>query len=343
VFSLLSALKFFSLHLKNRFDILHNHGDSALVLLLLRCLLPIHIPIVTSVHIIRKTQDQIIRDHDPYKVAREALSNKITWSFPQPKSRKRELLFERIYLKLSDVLAVVSEGLKADIKNAYGIKRKVVVILNGVNTERFNNKINHLEESQRIREALGCKQLLLFVGVLNGRKGEFDLIRAMDKIVARMPDTKLLIIGDGPTKELAGQMTEKLGLSEHISFVPNVPYDDMPYYYKASDLFVLPSYSEGLPKVLLEAMACGTPVIASNIATHSYIIEDKVTGYLFDNGNVNALEAAIFTAIKNSAQRKIISSNAQTLIEKKYTWQNVSGTLNSVYNEVLNKRVIKAT
>jgi len=335
VFSFLSALKFLSFHLKNRFDILHNHGDSALVLLLLRCLLPIHIPIVTSVHIIRKTQDLIIRDSDPYKVVRKVLGNKITGNFPQPKSSKRELLFERIYLTLSDVLAVVSEGLKADIKNTYGITGKVAVILNGVNAEKFNNNINHLEESQRIRVELGCKQLLLFVGVLNGRKGEFDLIMAMKNVVSKYPDSKLLIIGDGPTRELTMKMVQALSLEDNVEFIANITYSEMPKYYMASDLFVLPSYSEGLPKVLLEAMASGTPVVVSDIPGQKELIGNNKAGRLVRVGDVSDLTSVIVKILSDGELRKRVSLEAKTLIEKKISWEAVAKRLDHVYKDVV--------
>ena len=330
MFSFLSTIKFICLHLKERYDIVHNHGASATALLLLKRLFFIKVPVVTSVHIIRKAQYKAIQKADIYKVPREILGKEVNNMIPVVKIDRKELLLEKIYLKLSDNLAVVSEQLKKDIKNEYGLSDDVFVIFNGVNLAIFNNK-NNDKESLRKRLPVNCKHLILFVGVLNGRKGEFDLIKAMQKVFSVYPDANLLIIGNGPTKEIAFKMVKKLNLEDNITFIPNVKYDEMSKYYRASDLFVLPSYSEGLPKVLLEAMACGTPVIASDIPAHREILKDNVTGYLFKTGDVDDLASTIVRALENVEQRKMISSNARTLVEREYSWEAVAERLNHVY------------
>ncbi len=337
VFSLLAAITFIFLHLRNKYDVVHNHGDSAIVLLLLKRLFFFKIPIVTSVHIVRKSQYKTIQKVDIYKVPRESLGDEAIDMLPTNKENRRELLMEKLYLKLSDGLAAVSEGLREDIKNEYSISDKAYVILNGVNIEHFRKSNRSGNEYIKQKHGIDCKYLILFVGVLNGRKGEFNLIKAMQKIVSVSPDAKLLIIGDGPTKDIAIKMAANLKLEDNVKFISNVTYKDINKYYMACDLFVLPSFSEGLPKVLLEAMACGTPVVVSDIPGHREIITDNVTGYLFKINDIDDLKSTILRVLENADQRKIIASNAKTLVEKLYTWEAVAKRLDYVYETVLDR------
>jgi len=102
----------------------------------------------------------------------------------------------------------------------------------------------------------------------------------------------------------------------------------------ASDIFVLPSYSEGMPKVVLEAMACGTPVIISDIPEHRYIIEDDVTGYFFKTGDVNELSSIIIKILGDLEQRKRISRNANAVIKSQYSWEITAEKLDGVYKTI---------
>ncbi len=335
VFSFFATLKFIQLHVKNKYNVVHNHGVSAVVLLIFKRFFLIKVPVISSVHIVRKSQYKTIQKADIYKVPRETLGNEAIDILPTNKENRRELLMEKLYLKLSDGLAAVSEGLRKGIKNEYSISDKVYVILNGVNIDRFRKSNRSGNEYIKLKHGIDCKYLILFVGVLNGRKGEFDLIKAMSNIISEYPDTKLLIIGEGPTKEVAMTMVKNLKLEDSVKFISNVTHNEINKYYMACDLFVLPSCSEGLPKVLLEAMACGTPVVVSDIPGHREIITDNVTGYLFKIGDIDDLKSTILRVLENADQRKIIASNAKTLVEKLYTWEAVAKRLDYVYETVM--------
>jgi glycosyltransferase involved in cell wall biosynthesis len=336
IFSLLAAIKFLVFHLKEKFDVVHNHGDSAIALILLKRIFFFRAPIVTSVHIARKAQYKVIQKADIYKIPREILGKEEIKMLPSIVSNKKEICLENIYINLSDSLAAVSEGLRMDIKNEYSISDNVSVVLNGVNTTNFCNSNGKNDEDLRQKLSINCKYIILFVGVLNGRKGEFTLIKAMDKVVSKYHDANLLIIGDGPTKKTSMKIVESLNLEDNIIFIPNVVHNEMENYYKASDLFVLPSYSEGLPKVLLEAMACGTPVVASNIPGHKDVINNNTTGYLFETGDVDDLSSKIIKALGNREKRSKLASAAKTFVQKQCTWDCVSKRLDHVYKMGLN-------
>ena len=327
LFNLLSVGQFILLHSKDPFDIVHSHGDSGLGVLLLSRLLFRKIPVVSSVHIVRKAQYKAIKKFDIYKEVREILGKEESDGLLDLKKDRWELLKEKLYLKFSNALAVVSASLKDEIEREYGRFNQVFVIFNGVNLSFFNG-----DGFVKDRGISNGRYTILFVGVLNGRKGEFLLIRAMEKVLSEYPKVKLLIVGDGPTRSLAEELVRRMGLSDHVQFIVNLPYQEMTKCYAESDIFVLPSYSEGLPKVLLEAMASGTPVIASDIPPHKEIIKENVTGYLFKTGDVNSLASTILSALKNVKQR--ISDNARALIQKEYSWRAVVERIDRVYESL---------
>jgi hypothetical protein len=150
IFSLLAAIKFLVFHLKEKFDVVHSHGDSAIALILLKRIFFFRAPIVTSVHIARKAQYKTIQKADIYKIPREILGKEEIEMLPSIVSNKKALCLENIYINLSDSLAAVSEGLRMDIKNEYSISDNVSVVLNGVNTTNFCNSNGRNNEDLRL-------------------------------------------------------------------------------------------------------------------------------------------------------------------------------------------------
>ncbi len=334
LFSFFAALKFISLLLHEKYDVVHNHGASAIVLLVFKKIFFLKVPIVTSVHIVRRAQHRAIQKKDIFKIPREILNGDNVKRLPSLKQNRRELFMEKLYFMLSDSLAVVSEELKNEIEAEYDMSDKISIVLNGVNLSRFGN--NHYDRKQlRLDRSVSYRYLILFVGVLNGRKGEFDLLKAMEKIICVYPDVRLFIIGDGPTKDAVKAMVKNLGLDKNIKLIRNIKYSEMAGYYMAADLLVMPSYSEGLSKAVLEAIACGVPVIASDIPAHKNIIKDNETGYLFKTADTDELASTIVKALKNDDHREVISSAAKTLIKNQYTWEAVCKRLENVYAAVL--------
>ncbi len=335
VFSLLAVVKFLSLHIKNRFDLIHSHSESALVLLLLRPLLRLKVPVVSSVHIVRKAQYKTLNKVQIHRKLESYADRKSIRKISTIKLNRKELLYEKLYLNLSNALAAVNDSVAEQIKEEYGITENVNVIFNGVDTTKFSNDLSCPNEIAEIKSLKSHKHLLLFVGVLNGRKGEFDLIEAMQKITISNNDTNLLIIGDGPARQIVIDMIHKLKLDNHVKLITNIENDKLKKYYLASDIFVLPSYSEGLPKALLEAMACGAPVVVSDISAYKGLIEHGINGYMFKVRNVDSLTSTILDVLGKPEERKSIVSNARKLIEEKFTWRSVTQRLDRIYSSLL--------
>ncbi|MGH7322883.1 MAG: glycosyltransferase family 4 protein [Candidatus Rokuibacteriota bacterium] len=157
---------------------------------------------------------------------------------------------------------------------------KIHVIPNGVDTSLFH---------PAARRANGPKNVL-FVGRLAAQKNLERLMVAAGKLVGRF-DLRLTLVGDGPLRGRLESLARSAAIP--IEFVPVVDHQKLPGLYGRADVFVLPSLFEGHPKVLLEAMACGVPCLASNIEGIRSLVTDGETGLLFDSRDPDALAAGL--------------------------------------------------
>ena len=174
-----------------------------------------------------------------------------------------------------DRLIAISRGIYKELRNR-GVKDKsIVYIPNSVDTERFVPATN--------KKSWDSKIDLIFVGRLAKPKGVDILLKAIRILIDQNFDISLSIVGDGPLKEELQHLTYKLGISSFVSFKGNQK-DVLPFYHN-SHILVMPSNWEGLPLVLLEGMACGLPIVATDIEGIHEGIEDGANGLLFSPGN----------------------------------------------------------
>ncbi len=172
---------------------------------------------------------------------------------------KRQRRFYRAGLAAVDHVISVSEAAAASFA-ANGPATRRATIQNGV----FRPKPQR--ERSATRDALGIEAeapLLLTVARFTAQKGHADLLRAMREVIGWFPEVRLLLVGEGPDRSAAERMAGEFGIEDHIRFLG--ARRDVPDLLAASDIFVLPSHFEGLPLVVLEAMAMGLPVVASRI------------------------------------------------------------------------------
>jgi len=174
---------------------------------------------------------------------------------------------------------------------------KVYVVPNGVNSDRFQPG-----DKQEARKEVGMPAnefSLLYVGNFNQEKNASLLVRAF---AAAMADKKqpvhLYLVGDGPERAMLEKMVNDLSISDQVSFLGRQPHHVLQSYYQASDNIALPSLREGCPNVLLEALACGLPVIASNVGGVPEIVTAE-NGVLVDSDDLDAWVAALRSAVSN--------------------------------------------
>jgi glycosyltransferase involved in cell wall biosynthesis len=170
--------------------------------------------------------------------------------------------------------------------------------------------------------------------VLNGRKNEITLFKAIKELNGRS-NYKLIIIGKGPERDHDNKEIHSLGISDKVIFIEYVPYNEIRYYYYLSDVFVLPSFYEGLPKVILEAMTYGKPIIASNIPGNNELVKDGENGYLHEPTDHKKLSMLLNMVLNDDELAKRFGENSRRKAEKVYTWDFISDNYFKAYKSVL--------
>lgn len=212
-------------------------------------------------------------------------------------------------------------------------KDKIVIIPNGVNISDFSVPYAK-EECKRIVRLEG--NIILFVGRLDQRKGPEVLIKAFVKVVKHIPNAKLVFVGAGPLKAKLDNLSKSLSVNNRVKFAGFIKDYEKPLYYKSADIFVLPSImnSEIFGIVNLEAMASGTPIIASNIGGIPDVVEDGKEGLLFPPNDPKALAKAIIRLLTDQELRDKISEQASKKV-KNFSWEKIAEKTEKIYKQVL--------
>jgi glycosyltransferase involved in cell wall biosynthesis len=134
---------------------------------------------------------------------------------------------------------------------------------------------------------------ILYVGTLLGRKGQPVLLEAFAGLRRRGVSARLTLVGGGPERDALEEVARKLGITGDVTFTGGLGHDDVREQYRRTDIFCLPSFAEGQPVVLMEAMAAGLPVVSTRIAGTSELVEDGLSGFLVHPGRADELEDAL--------------------------------------------------
>jgi glycosyltransferase involved in cell wall biosynthesis len=198
------------------------------------------------------------------------------------------------------------------------------------NLEKYKTKIelfsHHLIDHKRfkiIHPVNERSNTIGFIGRFSEEKGILNFINAIPGILKEYKNTEFLIIGDGDLKEKIETYLKKNKLRNNVNMTGWVSNEHLPEYYNSLKLLVIPSYTEGLPNVMLEAMACGTPVLATSTGSIPDIINDGKNGFLLQNNSPECLEKRILQ-ILHFNNLDLIGSAAQTTIIEKFSLDNIS-------------------
>lgn len=224
-------------------------------------------------------------------------------------------------------------------------RRKIQIVPPGVNTERF-----YPTSQLAAKRALGLDsrhKILLFVGRIEPLKAIDSIINALDVIKHDAPDvleqTRFIVIGGDPNDTQDNEMqrlrklTEQHGLSDVVLFVGAKDQTVLPTYYAAATVVVMPSDYESFGMVALEAMATGTPVIASNVGGLSYLVKDSQTGYLVPVREPETIAKRITEIVTNDALSSNMGKEAATLA-KEYAWSKIADRILDTFDEILGKK-----
>jgi glycosyltransferase involved in cell wall biosynthesis len=174
---------------------------------------------------------------------------------------------------------------------------------------------------------------LLYVGRLDPQKGPFVLMAAVRELLPRYPEVHVLVVGDGPLGVKLRAWATKVGLSERVHFIGR--RNDVPSLMRAAEIFVLPSLWEGLPNVVLEAMAAGVPVIASRVEGISDLLVDDRTGIVVPANSSAALVEAIDRLLSDPQHAHQMAHSAQHYVREQFAWDHVVEMYGAVYAELL--------
>jgi phosphatidylinositol alpha-mannosyltransferase len=204
------------------------------------------------------------------------------------------------------------------------------IIPNGIDTQHFC-----LDGPQR-KEFADGKINILFVGRLEQRKGLGYLLNACAKIKNSLPNFRLIAVGPGTVLRLRYEkLVKDMGLTDNVVFVGFVPSDELPSYYRSADIFCAPATGgESFGIVLLEAMACGKPVVATNIQGYASVLAHGEEGLLVPPRDEESLARALLSLLNDKPLRLQMGAKGRTKAEK-YSWPNIARQIMDYYDSLL--------
>lgn len=288
--------------LSNRYDIVHVHGSLAPTLPLLAVNYA-NTSIVVTFHAAHN--DSVL-----YEIFKPILS--------------------RSFLKIHTPIAV-SQVAKESVEKYF--PGDYVIVPNGIDVDRFSPEVDSISS---LREP-GVFNLL-FVGRLEPRKGIKDLLKALPYVFKILPNVKLIVVGGGPLMRWYTKKVEE-ELKGKVIFTGTAPPEMLPHYYRTADLFVSPATGgESFGIVLLEAMASGIPIVASDIPGYNNVVENGKEGLLVPPESPQLLASAIVTLLKRENLRKKMGEMGRLKATQNFAWPKITRKIEEIYFETLEKR-----
>jgi D-inositol-3-phosphate glycosyltransferase len=228
-----------------------------------------------------------------------------------------------------------TEREREELVRQYGTSpERTGVVPCGVNTELFRPVDR---EVARQEAGFGNGNNILFVGRIDPLKGIESLLRAVPYLRNRQ-NTKLTLVGGGEGNQRETErlkaLSRELGIEDLVTFVSAVKQDRMPYYYSASDVCVIPSYYESFGLVALESLACGTPLVATDVGDMSNIIRQGETGYIVADNEPHRLAEKIDLVLDRSATGKYPVSLLRDSVSG-FEWSNIAEAITGEFRRVL--------
>lgn len=208
----------------------------------------------------------------------------------------------------------------AEVMGGYG---RISVIPNGVDVDFFRPS----DEKD--------SNLVAWVGRMVPEKGLVYLLEAMREVVKQHANVKLVLGGDGPLRQYLQNFARQLGLQKNIFFLGAINHEKVADILSKSSIFVFPSLKEGMPRALLETMACGNAIVGSNVSGIKGIVRNESNGLLVPPKDPEALSKAILTLLEEGKLRRFLGQNARELMVEKYDWAKVTAKLDAVYDAAL--------
>ena len=219
-------------------------------------------------------------------------------------------------------LITVSSALKEGLAGLGVNPGKITVLRNGIDLDFFRPT---LRDETRAAMQISMR-LLLSVGNLVSSKGHDIAIRAL----SNLPDMHLNIIGEGPEKQSLQNLASSLDIADRVTFLGNLPQSELPRHYSSADALILASSREGWANVLLESMACGTPVVATRVGGNPEVVADPAAGQLMDERTPEALTDSTRKLFSNLPSRDATREYAG-----RFGWEETSLGQKALFEKIL--------
>jgi glycosyltransferase involved in cell wall biosynthesis len=225
-------------------------------------------------------------------------------------------------------LAYKSKLLKMHVKPG-----KIQVIPYGIDTKKFRAKT----EVDAFKTRYHCQgsKVILSVGRLNYQKGFQYLIRAMPMVLQRIPNVKLIIVGEGEQLAYLKELSKSLELNESVIFTGAISQTEIPNAYSAADVFVLPSLFESFGIALIEAQAAGKPVISTQVGGAPEALVDGETGFLVEPSDPNQLGAAIIHVLSDKNLARKMGEKGKEFVEARFSIRSAANSVIDAYEKLL--------
>jgi D-inositol-3-phosphate glycosyltransferase len=259
---------------------------------------------------------------------------------------------ENEVLEMADCIVAATPAEETQLEILYRANRhNIVVIPPGVDTSHF-----YPIPADEAKEVVGIPEedhMMLFVGRIEPLKGIDTLLRAISLLqkqgVIVCCSNYLVIVGgnmgetesgiDAEMKRLQDLCSE-IGIGDLVLFLGKREQDTLPYYYSAADVVVVPSNYESFGLVALEAMACGTPVVASQVGGLAYLIKDGETGYVVPNEDPQALSEKLKTLSENPTLRQKLGQQAN-IYAQNYAWEKIAEQISALYEDIMQDKKVR--
>lgn len=246
-------------------------------------------------------------------------------------------LSRRIFPCWGDKAIAISPAVRQHLLDDFKVRlERVEKVESGVDLENFKPFSAGLRRQNRKILGLSDKDIILgMVARLSDVKGQDILIQALPDVIQEFDQVKLLLVGEGKKEEDFKRLVAELGMTRHVIFFNDV--NEAKFYLSVFDVYVNPSRQEGLGLSVMEAQACGLPVVASNVGGIPTLISSNKTGFLVESENPRALALKIISVLKDFDSAIKIGQQARQFIKDNYSEKQMVQKTISVYQSLLGK------
>ncbi|MBH07393.1 MAG: glycosyl transferase family 1 [Phycisphaeraceae bacterium] len=235
------------------------------------------------------------------------------------------------------LIGVTEAMTRAFEENDIGSGQRFEVVPSGIELSRFSQSHELRASTRRAYRIAPDAQVIGIVARLDRFKGHDDLLDILPALVARVPSLRVMFVGDGYHRKALECRVEQQKMQSRVVFAGLVPFNQVPSLYQAMDVMVLPSYQEGQPRTMLEALLSGCGIVGYDSGGVGAICVDGKTGRLVPTGDTEALADAILWMLENSGQRALLTQAGFFHAQQNFGVQVMSNRLEKIYNDVLGR------